>query len=214
MLSRIHHIVCTHFYCFLVFITDWKSIKQKLHGATHRPHTGHTPATHRPHTPRHALNQVIILWGTTQINTPFMIATESFKTRQVMSSWLLSAVHAWDDRDYQNVWLNGCVKLIWARFRRLFLYLKIRQLQQEGCLTRFTQPAVHFGFRMCMPFLTCLTCLKCVNQVIFIFRRRTWKSDKSLTCWEIMAYEFSNGRAFAVFDKFPESFIITHQVFW
>ena len=35
-----------------------------------------------------------------------------------------------------------------------------------------------------------------------LFSHAEWKSDKAMTCWEILAWEFYNVRAFAVFDKF------------
>ena len=34
------------------------------------------------------------------------------------------------------------------------------------------------------------------------FSHVEWKSDKVMTCWEILGWEFYNVRAFGVFDKF------------
>ena len=36
----------------------------------------------------------------------------------------------------------------------------------------------------------------------YLFSHAEWKSDKVMTCWEILAWEFYNVNAFAVFDKF------------
>ena len=36
----------------------------------------------------------------------------------------------------------------------------------------------------------------------YLFSHAEWKSDKVMTCWEILAWEFYNVRALAVFDKF------------